>query len=259
LKREGKILQFRYTKVAAPLIEYHAGWEQVHLVTWLSRNIYEDTIAPDDKDAFINKAVTLLIEERGFTLDDLVYGKYRLREALDNRIADAKRQAMKKEHQTLLLSPEEFITDDRNQVVFQNGRYAFDWLYSGFTDLPKHFYPQIGNLKADGEEFECAVFLATQLEGVKFWVRNVERKTTSFSLQTSTDRFYPDFLCKLENGKVLAVEYKNKRDWHLPENIEKRQLGELWEKRSNDTCLFIMPEGKDWEAITAKVRGCQLF
>jgi len=254
-----KFSSFDTPKVAAPLIEYHAGWEQVHLVTWLSRNIYEDTIAPDDKDAFINKAVTLLIEERGFTLDDLVYGKYRLREALDNRIADAKRQAMKKEHQTLLLSPEEFITDDRNQVVFQNGRYAFDWLYSGFTDLPKHFYPQIGNLKADGEEFECAVFLATQLEGVKFWVRNVERKTTSFSLQTSTDRFYPDFLCKLENGKVLAVEYKNKRDWHLPENIEKRQLGELWEKRSNDTCLFIMPEGKDWEAITAKVRGCQLF
>jgi type III restriction enzyme len=248
-----KFSSFDTPKVATPLIEYHADWEQVHLVTWLDRNIYDDTILPDEKGAFINKAVTLLIESHGYSLDELVYGKFRLREALENRIEDAKRHAMKKEYQTLLLRPEDFVADDRSQIVFQNGRYAFDWVYSGFTDLPKHFYPQIGNLKADGEEFECAVFLATLLEGVKFWVRNVERKTTSFSLQTCTDRFYPDFLCQLENGRILAVEYKNKRDWHLPDNVEKRQLGELWEKRSNGTCLFVMPEGKDFEAIRAKV------
>lgn len=249
-----KFSSFDTPKVAAPLFEYHADWEQVHLVTWLDKNIYDDTILPDEKAAFINKAATLLIDTRGFTLDELVYGKFRLRESLKNRIEDIKRQAMKKEHQTLLLRPEDFIADDRSQIVFQQGRYAFDWAYSGFSDLPKHFFPQIGNLKADGEEFECAVFLATQLDGVKFWVRNVERKTTSFSLQTSTDRFYPDFLCQLENGKILAVEYKNKRDWYLPDNVEKRQLGELWEKRSNGACLFIMPEGKDFEEIRAKAR-----
>ena len=79
-----------------------------------------------------------------------------------------------------------------------------------------------------------------------------ECKRTSFSLQTGTDRFYPDFLCQLDNGKVLAVEYKNSRDWELPENIEKRQLGALWEKRSDERCLFVMPKGKDWEAIRKK-------
>lgn len=112
--------------------------------------------------------------------------------------------------------------------------------------------PKLGNLKGEGEEFECALFLATQLEGVKFWVRNVERKATSFSLQTGSDRFYPDFLCKMENGSVLAVEYKNGRDWDLPENLEKRHLGELWEGRSNGNCFFIMPKGKNFEAIRRK-------
>jgi len=34
--------------------------------------------------------------------------------------------------------------------------------------------------------------------------------------------------------------------------VEKRQLGELWEK-SNGACLFIMPKGKDFEAIRAKL------
>ena len=241
--------------VAEPqLFEYRSGWDQVHLVSWLERNIYDETLLPDEKAAFLNKAVDWL-QAKGFTLEELVYAKFRLRSELEARIDETKRQAMQQVHHQLLLAPEDFVVDAGSQVIFQQGRYAYDSIYCGFTELPKHFFPQIGNLKGDGEEFECALFLATELEGVKFWVRNVERKVTSFSLQTGSDRFYPDFLCQLENGKVLAVEYKNKRDWHLPENVEKRQLGELWEKRSNGQCLFIMPEGRDFEAIRAKVRA----
>jgi len=52
----------------------------------------------------------------------------------------------------------------------------------------------------------------------------------SFSPQTATDRFSPDFLCPLEGGRILAVAYKNTRDGDLPDNIEKRRLGELWER-----------------------------
>jgi type III restriction enzyme len=138
-------------------------------------------------------------------------------------------------------------------MIFENGRYAYDMPYRGFTDLPKHFFPEIGNLGAEGEEFDCAVFLATQLDGVKYWVRNVERKPTSFSLQTATDRFYADFICKLNDDRILAVEYKSSRDWDLPDSIEKRRLGELWELRSGGKCLFIMPKGKDFGAIKAKI------
>jgi type III restriction enzyme len=108
-------------------------------------------------------------------------------------------------------------------------------------------------LGAEGEEFDCAVFLATELEGVQYWVRNVERKPTSFSLQTATDRFYPDFICKLEDGRILVVEYKNSKDYDLPDNEEKRRLGALWEMRSGGKCLFVMPRGKDFGAIRAKL------
>jgi type III restriction enzyme len=115
---------------------------------------------------------------------------------------------------------------------------------------------RIGHLKSSGEEYECAQFLATQLEGVKFWVRSVERKKTSFSLQTVSDRFYLDFFCMMENETVLAVEYKNSRDWDLPENVEKRQVGELWEKRSNGKCFFVMPKDReDLEVIRQKAQA----
>ncbi|MCU0781959.1 MAG: hypothetical protein MUF04_12775 [Akkermansiaceae bacterium] len=32
---------------------------------------------------------------------------------------------------------------------------------------------------------------------VRYWVRNLARRSTSFRLQTATDWFYPDFLCLL--------------------------------------------------------------
>jgi len=49
------------------------------------------------------------------------------------------------------------------------------------------------------------------------------------------------------------VEYKGERDWTNDDSKEKRTLGELWEKRSSGSCLFVMPKGKDLAAIKVKV------
>jgi type III restriction enzyme len=124
----------------------------------------------------------------------MVYSKFRLRVALETKIKEAKRNAMGRIHQALLFNDEVFASDGCCEMIFKYGRYAYDRPYRGFVELPKHFFPEIGNLGAEGEEFDCAVFLSTELEGVTYWVRNVERKPTSFSLQTATDRFYPDFI-----------------------------------------------------------------
>ncbi len=250
-------IRFEYfDQVAAQLawFDFQNDWSQVELVSWLERNIPDESLLPDEKAAFLNKAVTYLLNQRGFALADLTYAKVQLRASLENKIRAAKQQALRKVHQYLLMTPERFTSDGRCEMVFEQGRYAYDWPYAGFTKLPKHFFPEIGNLHAAGEEFECAVFLATELEGVRNWVRNVERKPTSFSLQTATDRFYPDFLCLLEDGRILVVEYKNERDWDLPDNIEKRQLGALWQERSKGRAIFVMPQGKDWMAIRGAIQ-----
>jgi type III restriction enzyme len=194
------------------------------------------------------------MERRGLSIEQLLYAKFRLREALDRKMRDAKAKAMKKVYQTLIASEDNFSVRSDAETVFRNGCYAYDTIYSGSIELPKHFFPHIGSLHETGEEFECAHFIATELAGVRYWIRNVDRKHTSFSLQTSSDRFYPDFIVKLEDGRILVIEYKNARDWELPDNIEKRQLGTLWEKRSNGTCLFIMPQGKDFQSIKEKVQ-----
>ncbi len=246
---------FNNIETQLTFFDYQGGWSQVELVSWLEKNIVEDSILPDEKAAFLNKAINYLLTKRGITLDDLSYAKFRLRVSLEEKIKNAKLDAMRKVHQKLLIKIDDFAVDQRCEMVFEDGRYAYNWPYSGFTELPKHFFPIIGDLKGEGEEFECALFLATQLSGIKYWLRNVERKPTSFSLQTSTDRFYPDFVCMLEDGRVLIIEYKGADKWDTPDSIEKRQLGELWAKRSNGGGVFIMPKGKDWDAIKSVIEG----
>ncbi len=113
--------------------------------------------------------------------------------------------------------------------------------------------PAVGELKAEGEEFECAQFI-DMLPEVKYWVRNLERQLElSFWLQTSTDKFYPDFVCLLNDGRYLVVEYKGSYIFDNEDSKEKRRLGELWEAKSGGKCLFVMPTGKNYEEIRAKI------
>jgi type III restriction enzyme len=118
--------------------------------------------------------------------------------------------------------------------------------------LRRHFFPQIGNLKPQGEEFECAEYLANQCSAVETWVRNVEKKPGAFSIQTSTNRFYPDFIARLKDGRDLVIEYKG---GHLmAEAAEKKQVGELWARASGGRCLFVMPSHRDWKAIEQEIQ-----
>jgi type III restriction enzyme len=251
----GKINLEYFDKVEAQmaLFDMASDWTQARLLWWLERNIYEESVTPEDKSAFLNKAVMLLMEKRGFTIDELIYRKFRLRAALAEKVKQVRHSALRRNYQRLLAEPQRFSATEQCEIIFEQGRYAYNWPYAGFTQLPKHFFPVIGDLKEDGEEFRCAVFLATQLNDIKYWLRNISGKASSFSLQTSSDRFYPDFVCRLEDGRILVVEYKNTRDWELKENEEKRLLGELWAKRSEGKCIFIMPRGEDFASISKLV------
>ncbi len=71
----------------------------------------------------------------------------------------------------------------------------------------------------NGEEAECALWLDRH-PAIEFWVRNIERRPESFSLQTHSDKFYPDFVCKLRDGRILVVEYKSELLWSTDDSRE---------------------------------------
>lgn len=233
------------------------GWTIFDLVSWLDRVIPHPDIPLLDMVAFLHEVIRLLETKRGFALQDLVRQKYRLKEASEKKVDEHRKQARKEVYQRLILSEEDtqgLVVDPAICFTFDAEEYPYRNPYRGTYRFQKHYYSEVGDLKGEGEEFDCAVFI-DQMPEVRFWVRNLDRKgSQSFWLQTSTDKFYPDFVCQLNDGRFLIVESKGEHLWTNDDSKEKRVLGQMWADRSGGKCLFVMPRGNSWREITAKVR-----
>lgn len=235
-------------------LDFDERWTVPMLAHWLDRTISHRDITPEESGVFLTRLVRQLIEQRGISLERLVHDKYRLREAVAAKIDSHRRKAHFSAYQALLFSDGAGSVTVTPEICFSFDPllYPYGTLYQGAYKFKKHYYPQV-DLKAEGEEFECAQFLDT-LPEVKFWVRNIERRPShSFWLPTSSDKFYPDFVCLLNDGRFLVVEYKGEDRWSNDDSKEKRDIGGLWEARSSGKCLFVMPKGKRFEEITAKI------
>ncbi|HRZ82950.1 MAG TPA: restriction endonuclease subunit R, partial [Candidatus Hydrogenedentes bacterium] len=230
------------------------GWTPGMLVHWLDTNIPHLDISKEETGVFLTRAVQILIDHHGIPLKRLVHDKYRLLKALTAKI-DAHRQTARTRAFQRFFLPEcktPLVVTPEACFTFTPGQYPFSRRYAGRFKFRKHFFEDVGDLNAEGEEFECAQFI-DQLPAVDVWVRNLERRSTSFWLQTATDKFYPDFVCRLKDGRFLVVEYKGGHLMDTADTREKRMLGELWEARSNGACLFAMPTEKDFESIRRKI------
>jgi len=77
------------------------------------------------------------------------------------------------------------------------------------------------------EEYICAKYI-DDLPEVATWIKNISRDSkNSFWLQTSSDKFYPDFIIKLKSGKIIVAEFKGE---HLKndDTDEKNIIGQKW-------------------------------
>lgn len=240
-------------------------WDEVRLATWLCRNLPEPSLTHASKQAFVAKWLTELLRREGFTLARANLQKFLLRNLLEARIRDLRRQAVGKAFQQALFG------DDAASRVAVTDQYAFEFhaqAYApsrdydgrfGHFDFRKHFYGRVGDFDSK-EEFECACWLDIQAQQgrMQFWVRNlVRREGSSFFLQKADGRFYPDFLCQLpgsaaEPGLVLAVEYKGADRWASAE--DDRLIGGLWANLSEGRCRFVMVKNKRWEWIEEKLQ-----
>jgi type III restriction enzyme len=230
------------------------GWSVPELAYWLDRKIHHPDITHEESGIFLLNLVRYLIEDREITLDKLVHGKYRLRQAVAKKIEEHRKNALRSNYQSVLFQDFSILMVAPELCFsFEPLHYPFNTRYQGKYKFVKHYYPEVGDLKDKGEEFECAQFIDL-LPEVKFWVRNLDRRPNcSFWLQTSSDKFYPDFVCLLNDGRYLVIEYKGEDRWSNDDSKEKRDVGGLWEARSGGKCLFIMPKGKNFGAIKEKI------
>lgn len=237
-------------------------WTIEMLIAWIDRRIVHADIPAGESAEFLCKAIQGLMARYGIAdVSLLALDRHRLRDQIETRIKAHRENERKAAFQQWLLPGSSLVVTDAKTINFAAMNYEPGWLYEGGFQFKKHYFGRRpGELKekrADGqltEEFQCAQYLDA-LPEIKFWARNLSRRTTSFRLQTSTDWFYPDFIAMLHDGRILVVEYKGKAWSEMKDAEEKRALGAVWESRSKGKCLFIMPDGPVLEAIRKKFQG----
>ncbi|RIK78880.1 MAG: restriction endonuclease subunit R [Planctomycetota bacterium] len=243
------------------LMGVEPGWDIAGLTNWLDRQIPHPDVTRSESTLFLHRVLSELIESRRVTIEQLAQQKFRLRKAIAEKIDEHRQAAKANAYHRMLFSVDAAEIEVGPEICFEitEENYSPNWYYEGGYQFRKPLFHLIGELKSEGEEFECAAFL-DQLDGVQTWVRNLDRRPeSSFWLQTSTDKFYPDFVALLNDGRYLVVESKGEDRWSNDDSREKRAVGELWESRSNGKCLFIMPNGPDWQAIAEKIRRPSVY
>lgn len=235
-------------------------WSMERLVVWLDREIDHHDISAGESAEFLRKVIRGLMAKFGIVdVGTLALDRFRLRDEITERIQEHRDSERKAAFRQLMLPDSPLAVDAGQAINFRTMGYEPSRLYEGGFQFQKHYFgPKPGELteKTAGgeitEEFQCAQFL-DDLQAIKFWVRNLPRKATSFRLQTSKDWFYPDFVCELADGRVLAVEYKGKHLYDGNDAEEKRTVGAVWASRSGGRCLFAMPTEGDFSVITRAI------
>lgn len=242
------------------LVYQPENWNEVRLATWLCRNLPEPSLTHQAKQAFVAAWLTDLLRRESFTLARANLQKFLIRNLIEARIRELRKQAISKAFRQALFADNAAMrvaVTDQYAFEFHAQAYAPSRDYNGrfgHFDFRKHFYGRMGDFDSK-EEFECACQLDmwAQQGRIQFWVRNlVRREGSSFFLQKADGRFYPDFLCQLpgkadQPGVILAVEYKGADRWSGAE--DDRLIGGLWANLSEGRCRFVMVKDKRWDWV----------
>lgn len=238
-------------------------WDETRLAAWLCRNLLEPSLTHASKQAFVAAWLRRLLESEGFNLARANQLKFTLRKLLDENIRRLRREAVNRAYQQTLFG------EGKETRVAVGGDFIFEFDPQGYApsrdydprrseygnwDFRKHFHGRIGDFDS-GEEFGCAVQLdmLAQSGCIRFWVRNlVNRGGGSFFLQKANGRFYPDFLCALNDGTILIVEYKGAYGWEVAQ--DDRDIGGLWAELSDGKCRFVMVRDRQWQQIEEALR-----
>ncbi len=222
------------------------------LIRTLAQRLQEPGVRTADMCRFVEAALTSLAS---YDLTTLVRNLVPLSNALTRQLKLNYEKAGKQgfQEQLALCCPDPEATYD---FRFDPNKYPARILYDpreGGRVFKKHYYPVIDDLRyktPNGrvtEEYRCAEAIELN-PNVQTWVRNIPKADGAFFLALSGGRrFYPDFVAKLVDGRVLVVEYKGEALATNDDSKEKRRVGEIWAQASGGRGLFLFAEKKDAE------------
>ena len=242
--RGRRVTERRLDDKQQSLFKGKTNWTLTELIGYLVGAIDDKFIARYDLAEYTRRALSQLIDGKNFSLEDLVIERFSIKILLEEKIAQLKDAACKKNWQTVLDKKPlpKFKVGKSIEFSFNPSVYPAKKFYQGSVEFSKHFYHSVGDMNA--EEIFCAQCIDAN-PNVETWIRNIEREPAySFWLPTHKGRFYPDFVVKLKDGTFAVVEYKGEALKTTEDTKEKNLLGKLW-ALNNEPCKFLMAVKRD--------------
>ena len=232
------------------------GWSDAHLVRWLDKKVRDPSIGQNELLAWLGDVVAYLTRDRALPIAQLMRCKFILARKLVDKLNAIRAAERNTVYQLHLFAP-----GAKPEISFETGFEFFDGMYDGVPKyrgtvygFNRHFagpdeIPAFDG-KDGGEEQKCAVIL-DGIPEIEFWSRNVSKHPNSFRLPTATGNFYPDFVAKLKDGRILVVEYKGQQHADEQETADtraKRIIGEHWQAVSGGQGVFVLATMKTGDA-----------
>ena len=230
------------------------GWDHPALVRWLDRRLAPTTgqrdVTQPSSIQFIRNCVAVLEGEGGMPFERIARLRFRVVDALARLIQTFRDRREGDAFEACLFDKDQnFKTTSDFATVFDPALYWPPRRYEGryLKTFAKHLKPLVIS-DMNGEEEACALAI-DQHRLVNRWVRNIEKSTPAFWLQSVPNRFYPDFVAELSDGRSLAVEYKGAHLEDSGDTERKEWVGKKWADASGGSCVFIMVKDRDYGAI----------
>ena len=218
-------------------------WTEEELAVWLNNKVRCIDVSSNVMNKFVLLALDELIETKKIKLETLVRLRYQLANTIEDKIADNRKKVIISNYSQCLFGENSSERLCLAKPLVFSADYPAKSFYSDNFIFQKHFFPNIAEMNP--EEIDVAKAL-DENKKIKYWIRNLERQPNyAFWLQTSTDKFYPDFVAELNDGRILVVEHKGMDRYSDDDSKEKRTLGMLWASLSKGKCLFVMTRLKD--------------
>lgn len=215
------------------------------LVTWLDKKLRFPMLSPEDKIAFLEKAVQSQIKKNKRTLPELSVNRYLLAERLNLLITERLETYTKKAYKDLLTK--------KKLVVAPFDSYPATIALK--SPVPKVFnknlYERIDSINGEERGFVERIDLGA-LDNIEFWVRNREKVDPFYIQGWKKGKFYPDFVAVTKKGNIVALEWKGEDRISNEDTAYKVEIAKEWEKLGKGkTHFFLVHNGKVDEVLAA--------
>ncbi|MCR4263758.1 MAG: DEAD/DEAH box helicase family protein [Candidatus Roizmanbacteria bacterium] len=218
------------------------------LVVWLDKKLRFPMVSPEDKVAFIEKAVQAQIKKSKRSLPELAVNRYLFSDRLSVVITDILEAHTKKVFTDLLAKKKLVVTPFDSYPATIALKSPAPHVFN------KNLYDRVDAVNGEESGFMKRIDLGA-LDNIEFWVRNREKVDPFYIQGWKKGKFYPDFVAVTKKGNIVALEWKGEDRLDNPDTTYKTEIANEWAKLGKGKLHFFLVHNGNVDEVLSELKG----